>query len=287
MHIPSLDVLMTSSGKHVGGVFGFVKSIRSVLYEFKEVDRVACVFDAGQSKRRKKLLPTYKLRDKSDYDYIKRFRLQLGYLKFILPKLGIKVVVTEGKEGDDVVGLLADKIDSNLKIVVSDDRDMLQLVSENVQVWRPIAEELVTLNNFEFATGCAKKYWLLQKAILGDPSDKIPGILGIGAKTFDKFLKGCEPGDYPYEGFFEYCLDLSTKKSLSLVEQCDIVFRNIDLMDISLEKFEEEEVTEALRLFKQLSQFDILSVKRVFTSFEFFSLIKDFGNWITRFQVLR
>lgn len=295
MHVPQLRMLSTKDNKPSGAVFGFIKSLRSTIQFFPEIRRVVAVFDGGHSTRRKSLFGGYKNREKNEevdpdgLSYIQKFSMQLNYLKFILPRLGIKVVSMSGREGDDVIGLLTRKPDEVLKIVVSDDRDMYQLVTENVHVWRPIAEERVFLKNFEEVVGCKKEHWLLRKALLGDSSDTIPGIRGVGGKTIDKLIEELngEIGPYPHEDLFMYALDHESKKIRAIGENFDLVVRNFKLLDIRMEEFSEEEYENAIAECDKESKFDVLAVRRLFTSLEFYSLIENFAQWVTPFQLLR
>src|SRR5690606_35160820 len=137
------------------------------------VNRMIVVFDGGHSKRRKLLLSTYKERAKIQTDdedgiaYVDKFNMQLRYLEFILPRMGVKVARIMTREGDDVVAKLARSLEG-LRIVVSDDKDMYQVVEDEVHLWRPIAEKYVTVQNFVEEAGCKLEHFILKKAALGD-----------------------------------------------------------------------------------------------------------------------
>lgn len=294
MHVPHLRVLSTKHGKPSGGMFGFIKSLRATVGAWPEIRRVVVVFDGGRSKRRQALFKGYKNRkheeivDPDGLSYKQKFRMMLSYLNFVLPKLGIKVVRLASREGDDVVGFLARNLDDTLKLVVSDDKDMYQLVDEDVHVWRPLKEERVSLSNFEDVAGCTKKNFLLRKACLGDASDTIPGIKGVGEKTVDKVFEAVEDiGPYPYDEFFSTALMMKGKKIQSIAENMDVVLRNYELVDISKEELTEDEIRWMLAAVEAPSKLDVLAVKSVFVNFEFFSLIEDFNKWIVPFQLLR
>lgn len=294
MHVPQLRMLATKEGKPTGGTFGFIKSLRSTVSTWSEIRRIVVVFDGGRSRRRMELFADYKNRPRNeDVDpdgltYLQKYHMQMNYLRFALPRLGVKVVKLPGREGDDLVGLLARELDDTLKIVVSDDKDMYQLVDEDVHVWRPLREERITMSNFEEMVGCKKEHFLIKKSCLGDGSDTIPGIKGVGPKTVDKVLEYCpDVGEYPYEAFFEACMDLRGKKFQSIFENIDTVLRNYKLVDIALEEFTQEEKSETMRIVERRTEFDVLAVKRVFVSLEFFSLVENFSQWVTPFQMLR
>ena len=294
MHVPQIRFLSTSIGKPSGGTFAFIKSVRSTLYERGDIDVAVVVFDKGRSKRRLTLYPEYKanrvINEEVDPDgltYIFKFKRQLVYLRFILPRLGIKVVELPCREGDDVISLLLRLLKADLSIVASDDRDMYQLVESNVHVWRPIAQDLVTLENFEECAGYERKHCLLRMSILGDATDNISKINGVGPKTVDTLLSECEDiGDYPFEEFFEYVLEFGNARAQAIPENPEIILRNYELIDLTKERFTKDECEYVHDTCTAPSQFDVLAVKNLFEALEYFSLIDDFNHWVTRFQLL-
>lgn len=294
MRVPHLRMLSTKAGKPTGAVFGYLKSLRSTINTLKEIKKLIVVFDGGHSKRRKEVYEGYKDRKREDemdpdgLTFSQKFGMQLKYLKFILPRLGINTVHLPGREGDDLVAVLSKNLEDSLKIVVSDDRDMYQLVDDSTHVWRPLAEERVCLMNFDDLAGCTPENFLLRKACLGDSSDTIPGIKGVGPKTVDSVFAECDDiGEYPYENFFETALMMKGKKVQSIAENLDIILRNYELVDMSREEFTKDEIESVLNTANAKSSFDVMAVKRIFTGFEFFSLVEDFNQWVVPFQMLR
>ncbi len=295
LHVPSMRMLCTKDGKPTGGVFGTIKSIRSTVGTWGEITKVIVVFDGGRSRRRKQIYPQYKANRRPDHrrdidglTYSQKFASSHRYLRFLLPRFGVKVVQLDGREGDDVVGLLARSIPGHLKLVVSDDKDMLQLVSGDVHVWRPIAQERVTLDNFEELVHCKKEHWMLRKAVLGDGSDNIKGIEGVGQKTVDDLIDIAEDiGEYPHDSFFEASMVDHRKRYMAVAKNIGVVLRNFELIDLTREHFTPEEIERSLALASAPNNFDILAVRRMFDHFEFNSLVEDFHRWITRFQMLR
>lgn len=295
---PQLALLSTAAGKPTGGVFGALKSLRSTLSALPEVTKAIVVFDGGHSKRRLELYPEYKgNREKKRAEeevesdglkYTDRFHLQLNYCKFLLPRMNLRVVCLSGKEGDDVVGMLASKLPDDLKVIMSDDKDMFQCVSETVQLWRPLASERVTVQNFEELAGCSKKNFLIRKAIMGDASDNIVGVKGTKEGTIDPFFAELDGdlGDHPYERMFLAAQQHKSSRVKAIAQSLDIILRNIKLMDISQEQFTDDEVARCIDLASRPTSLDVVAVKKMFEGFEFNSLINDFNSWITRFQLL-
>ncbi len=295
MHLPDVRMLSTSKGKPSGGAFSFIRSIRSTLYEFKGVDRVIVVFDQGRSERRKALYPEYKanrkVNDEVDPDgltYIEKFNTQIRILRYVLPKLGAKIVQLPGREGDDLMALIPRLLGSALTIIATDDRDLLQLVSPTVHVWRPIAQQLVTLDSFEEYAKSKREFFLLYKAIIGDKSDNIIGVKGVGPKTANKFLDECPCiGEYPFDEFFEYLIEVDTKKADDVLDNSEQVTLNYEILDLGREEFHSNEEAKVLAGCTTPTEVDALKVKKAFVALEYFSLVDDFAKWIVRFQMLR
>lgn len=288
--------LTTKANKPSGGCFGFIKSLRGTVQSWPEASRIVVVFDKGRSTRRKELYPEYKANrsvkietDQNGHTYREKLNTSISQLRFVLPRLGVKVISLPGREGDDIIGMLSRELDEHLILVASDDKDMFQLVSNRVQLWRPMREEHVTLDNFEVFAGCRREHWLLRKACLGDDSDNIKGISGVGPKTIDDILAGCgdKVGDYPFDNFFFYAQEHGSKRIRKVADNVDIVLRNYELIDLTKEEFSKEEINSALGIISDPNPFDVLAVKRIFLGLEFFSLIEDFPNWVTKFQILR
>lgn len=189
----------------------------------------------------------------------------------ILSSLGIKEMYPRIMEADDVIAWLAHNL-SEKSIVVTCDKDMLQLVSKNISVYLPNKEELVDVNSFKESIGMDISTYILYKAIMGDPSDNIKGLVGYG-KVKAKILA---------ESYDESKL---TK------EQVDIVNRNLNLVDLSkgyiLAGPEEVECyNEQLKAFTN-TQVDLNTFKEFCKKHSFNTYLKNFSEWENIFGVSR
>ena len=185
---------MNEDGSHVGGIVGFLKSIRYGINKFKPT-RCIIVFDGkGGAKKRRKIYPEYKqgrgvssrLNRRVDWsltpvDEAQSLRIQIVRLLEYLEHLPITVISADGVEADDVIGYLTNTTLKDSKCtIMSTDKDFLQLVSDRVQLYSPTKkitydEELVKK---EF--GIYPQNMLTCRVIDGDKSDGIPGVRGIG-----------------------------------------------------------------------------------------------------------
>lgn len=193
---------MNDNGDHVGGITGTLKSIG---YAIREVNptRVVVVFDGKNgSKRRKKKFGDYKssrkdtrFRVNRQYDDLmneeeekESMRRQLVALVDIMDYLPITTMVYDGIEADDVIAYISRQILTNgeQSVVMSTDKDFLQLVNDTTIVWSPTKKKLYNRKEVYNEFGIYPKNLLLYRALSGDKSDDIPGINGVGLKTLLK-----------------------------------------------------------------------------------------------------
>ena len=194
--VPEIFELKNSVGERTGGIFG---TIRLIYSEIRKTDAFpVVVFDHGLSKRRLSLYPQYKRADERevnkdqvltpeeiDIDYITWYRFSRNALTDLFPLLGIPVIKIAGWEGDDLMYLISRL--SEKSTILTDDRDLLQLLTPDVNVRRPKADEDYTMEKFLEETGYKHMYeFVMQKAICGDGSDNIE-------KSCDRVAGGTAP----------------------------------------------------------------------------------------------
>lgn len=305
MRVGAVAALTTRTGKPTGGFFASLKSIHGVLNSY-HIESAYVVFDSGISKRRRELLPQYKgpryrspddqyfdAPDEEHALYLKKFRLQRAMLQFVMPKLGVRTIRLKephGWEADDLIYSLTKMVPGTNVLVVSDDKDMLQLVStdhnRSVQVLRPVAKQLITQDNFEDYLEYPQAQELLRKAILGDASDNIPKVPGCGKKGLDDiFYEGAPVCEYPFGDFLLWCMDHRYKKVRSISDNMDIVLRNYELMC-----FDCEDMSEAHQYLQSAIDepvcVDLVGVKRFLTSLDLVSIVSELHTWAIAFQRL-
>lgn len=254
--ISELQKLSTRKGVPTGPCFGFLRVLRATLNRFKATGCIVA-WDTGRSAYRKKLYPEYKAnRDEGDKPpALDNINDQRDMLQEILPYLNIKQLAIGGYEGDDLLYLLIDTITADDRlVVVSEDKDLLQFVDVGVEVYRPIADQLVNHLTFETDVGIPMELFCFRKALVGDKSDNIPGINGVGEKTANKLLESYFHGDDGWvqdiededlEGFKEFCAEDKRKIPKRIAAGWDTVQRNLKLMDISLFPFKEKDLVRA------------------------------------------
>ncbi len=180
----ALGELTTSRGEPVQAIYGFLRTLLKLLRE--DGDCVIVVFDAPEPSFRHQAYAEYKAqRAPTPED----FKPQVEKIKEAVELLGLVRLEVPGFEADDVIGTLAKRAEAEGYEVriVSTDRDLYQLLSDRVSVWLPDGE-LVTPEKVRKKYGVGPEQWVEFRALVGDPSDNIPGVKGIGAKTAARLL---------------------------------------------------------------------------------------------------
>ncbi len=179
----ALPKLSTSSGQEVGALYGFVRWLIKLINE-KNPQYVAVCFDSpGGCARRKQLLPTYKANRKKPDDALIS---QLNLARDMVRDLGLAVVAKEGIEADDLMAFLALQAQKQGtdSVLVTSDKDVYQFLSEHISVWPSGGKD-----GFKGPDAAKEKFGVSHDflpdyfAIVGDASDNVPGVAGVGPKT--------------------------------------------------------------------------------------------------------
>jgi 5'-3' exonuclease len=188
-------------GTHVGGLSGFLRSLGSLVKQIKPT-AVYIVFDGiGSSLNRKSLIPEYKSGRNTTRVNANIFeRLddeneskadQIGRLIQYLQCLPVKILSMDKVEADDIIAFLSVEMTKNEKTkayIVSSDKDFLQLVDDNITVYAAMEKEFYTPKKVKEKYGVESYNFLTYKIMMGDNSDKIPGIKGLGPKKLPKMF---------------------------------------------------------------------------------------------------
>ena len=205
--------LTTSSGIPTNAVYGFLTILFRHLDEDKP-DAVGVAFDLKAKTFRHIMYDGYKAGRKGMPDEL---AAQLPIIKKILTAMGLCVYEREGLEADDIIGIIAKKQSAvgGKCIIITGDRDELQLVDENITVKLAVTKSGSSSDDIYTPESVLAKYGLPPeklidlKALMGDTSDNIPGVQGVGEKTATDLLKEYDSLDGVYEN-----IDKITKKAL-------------------------------------------------------------------------
>ena len=182
-----VPMLSTNDGIPTNGVFGFLNIFFKEI-ELEGADHVAVSFDMPVPTFRHKMFSDYKGTRKSMPEELK---LQVPILQELLTAMNVPILTLEGYEADDILGTVAKRMQEEGKevTIVSGDRDLLQLSDEHIKISLPkTAKGETHIYNYypkdvEAEWGVSPKEFIDLKALMGDSSDNIPGVPGMGEKT--------------------------------------------------------------------------------------------------------
>jgi DNA polymerase-1 len=205
--------LINSKGQNTSAAYGFTNSLIKLIDDHS-IEHVAVVFDAMDEEGtfRDEIYEEYKAhRDPPPEELLEN----LPRIKEIVRAMDIPVVEISGVEADDVIGTLAKDAeqDGAEVVIVSPDKDFKQLLSEHTSIFKPARGdqdfETITAESFREEYGLEPLQFIDMLALMGDSSDNIPGVYGIGEKTSQKLLREYDS----VENLIEHADDLSGKRA--------------------------------------------------------------------------
>lgn len=213
-----IRLLSTKDGRYTNAVYGFI-NILNRLKETEHPDGIAVAFDIKKPTFRHKEYAEYKAgRHATPPELLEQFAPLKDWLRF----MGYTVIECEGYEADDILGTLADACEKtgNECVIATGDKDSLQLIGDNVRVvlsaTKAGAPEIISYDKaalFE-KYGLTPPQMIELKALMGDSSDNIPGVAGIGEKTATDLISRFGSIDYIYEHIDEIDIKPAVKAKL-------------------------------------------------------------------------
>lgn len=260
----ALPQLSNFDGEISNAVFGFANMLVKCINEIKP-KYIAVCFDVAKKNFRHDKFADYKGTRKPTPDELKS---QFPIAKEMLKKMNIQVVEKEGLEADDLMGCLSRQFDTE-NIIVSADRDTFQLINSNTSVCFPkkgITETInLGLNNLKEFYGVEPSQVIDLKSLMGDASDNIPGVSGIGEKTALNLI-----GKYgTLDNVYEHIEEISGKQKINLINCKEQAYMSKYLATIVVDE----------KLDYKLSDFEYTypfgsDVKELFKHYQFNSLLK-------------
>ncbi len=255
--------MTTNDGRHTNAIYGFLNIILKVIEE-EQATHICVAFDLKKKTFRHEMYEAYKGTRKGMPEELHE---QMPRIKKILQAMHIRIVEQEGFEADDLIGTLSKKGEREgfAVTILSGDRDLLQLATDTVLVRIPKTKHGKTEVEDYYAKNVVETYgvtpliFIDMKGLMGDTSDNIPGVPGIGEKTAAKLL--AEYGDL--DGVYAAVDSMkASRMKQNLIENKDLAYLSKTLATIKLDcpiPFEFSEATyhdpfnaEAYTLFEDL-----------------------------------
>ena len=276
----AMPLLTDTQGRYTNAVYGFLNMLLK-LYEELDPQYVAVAFDKGKHTFRNDLYSDYKgTRKPAPPELSPQFEL----IREVLSVMGIRVLELEGYEGDDIIGTVASQMSQRgvAVDVVTGDRDALQLVTDDITVHitkKGITTMLdVTPLNIEELYGYTAPQVIEMKALMGDSSDNIPGVPGIGEKTALKLLTQFGT----LQGVYDHLDEVSGKKLVEkLADGKEKAFLSKKLATISCDapiEYTEDIFLPQPRMEEVAELFKTLGFKKLlprFAAFDRFASVAD------------
>jgi DNA polymerase-1 len=262
---------INSKGLDTSAIMGFMNSLLDVIKR-ERPDHLAVCFDKGGSVARKEAFPEYKANRDATPDAIKT---AVPYIYDILKAMHIPIMVKEGYEADDVIGTLAKKAEKEgyQTFMVTPDKDFAQLVSDNIFMYRPMfggGYETWGIPEVQKKFEVQDPLQIIDYlGMMGDASDNIPGLPGVGDKTAKKFIAAYGSMENLLANTHE--LKGKMKEKVEAAKDLGILSKQLAtiMLDVPVEfNFDDFE----------LEQPDIQAVTTIFEELEFRRLIVNFNK---------
>ncbi|WP_285369318.1 DNA polymerase I [Staphylococcus epidermidis] len=259
----ALPLLSNHAGIHINAVYGFAMLLEKIIKEEKP-NHFLVAFDAGKTTFRHSKYSEYKGgRQKTPPELSEQF----PYIRQLLDAYHIKRYELDNYEADDIIGTLSRQADEEdfETIIITGDRDLTQLATDNVTIYYT-KKGVTDVDHYtpkfiaEKYNGLVPKQIIDMKGLMGDTSDNIPGVAGVGEKTAIKLLNQFES----VEGVYEHIEEVTAKKlKEKLINSKDDALMSKDLatinvhspIEVSLEDTKltlQDDTTEKIELFKKL-----------------------------------
>jgi len=241
---PSLN----SNGEPIGGFYGFLKSLQKCIREIDPDEVHICWDGPGGAKRKRAENKGYKEGRKpvkmnwnyehlTDDDKMKNKVWQQLRLVEYLETIPVKQYIYEGIEADDVIAYLcgSEKTKDAVKVIVSNDKDFLQLCSKDTILYRPISDKFETFKTVVEDYKIHPTNMALARAVEGDKSDNLPGVRGIGIKTLVKAFPVLSESDfYGVDALLRDCKKEEKPKAVhtKLLESKQLLESNYKMMQL-------------------------------------------------------
>ena len=293
--VPALN----DDGQHIGGVTGFLRSVAAVVRLIKPT-RCIIVFDGkGGSRRRKDIYPEYKANraNKTAFNRYKEFasledeqdsmRRQFGRVIQYLNCLPITTLSIDNVEADDIMAYIANEIYTDQKnrvTICSTDRDFLQLVNDRISVWSPIKKKMYTPSVMKEEFGFNSTNYLIYRSFIGDKSDNIPGLKGVGPKSLVKYFPVfTEDREITIDELVQYANDVDKKYKVHT-----LVSENKELLELNykLMQLKEVDINGNAKMITQnrvqgdIDKLNTLEFKKMFMADKMYTVIKDLDSWL-------
>ncbi len=259
------NLMRNSKGFPTNGLYGLVNMLNKIIKE-ENPKYMLVAFDKGKTFRHDKYKEYKDGRIKTPEDLLMQFKVA----KELVPLMGIKCFEIDNYEADDIIGTYSKIISNDDKyegLIISSDKDLLQLINFNINVKLLKSKDYIMMdeNTFKETYGIDPIKMIDLKGLMGDSSDNIPGVKGIGEKTALKLLQKYDS----VEGIYENIEDITGSTKQKLIDGKESAYMSKDIATI----YKDVPVTYKLEDLKYIGKQVGLNEK--YEELEFYSFLKN------------
>lgn len=226
----ALPPLVNSKGNPTGAVYGVANMLKKLLADYPS-DNIAVIFDSKGKTFRDDLYPAYKANRKTMPDEL---RAQVEPLHELIRSMGLPLIIIDGVEADDVIGTLARKaaLQNQSVLISTGDKDMAQLVDQHITLINTMSNLLLDEKGVIEKFGVKPNQIIDYLTLMGDTSDNVPGVPGVGPKTASKWLNQYHTLDNLIQHkneitgkiseAFNHCIDQFDLMKVLVTIKCDV-----------------------------------------------------------------
>lgn len=227
--------LTAPDGTPTGGLFSALRMLKGMM-QLDIVDpvrRIYMVYDAGRPEFRTLVCPTYKgerdkRRESGDDEFYEKYKYQVEKSKRLFRLMGAIIVESPGYEADDTIAGIVRHGDIGDAVIVSGDKDLRQLVRHDVRIYLPTPHQFVTRRD-------VPRGYLLMRCMMGDKSDNIPGLGGIGEVYAQRIVEGMGSKPYTPKALLSYMRRNSKERfAAKVLENAKQLRSNWKVMNLSI-----------------------------------------------------
>lgn len=244
-----VNPMISTNGNPIGGAVGFLNSLKKLVREASPDQIIICWDGAGGSQKRRTVVKEYKqgrkpLRKNYEVEGMSKqsekenMIWQQQILMEMLNEMPIIQLVLDRVEADDIIAMVTQspKYKGWQKLIVSSDKDFLQLLDDETVLYRPIQKKAWTKQTVIDEYGIAPENFVIARAIAGDKSDNLVGIQGAGLKTISKRLSFlCEDKMHTLNAVYDYCDNIGSKLKFfeRIVDGWETIETNYKVMNLT------------------------------------------------------
>jgi len=272
---------------NIAATYIFLRTLKSYADKFSPCDKIYCVWDKRlaypESNFRAEICDTEYKGGRGD----EKFKNVFDSLEKILPlieDLGIYNFYPHRMEADDAISWLSEIVEGE-KIIITTDKDMLQLINEDISVYNTNTKSIINLQNFEEVTDINNpKNYLMFRCFTGDKSDNIPGVSGIGPKTLLKHVSNLHNEKiYELDTLWETCNNKidESKTYKKILDNQNIISDNWKLMNLKLLDIPAQTKSNIRKIMEsQVSELNKAEFRRLFMEDKMWSVMKNMPDWL-------